>query len=1694
MALSGRELLLIVRAQNQASQALRRVAGDMQKLGSIRDMHYRQNQLAINQSNIMRQRQRALNELQSIENTNGARNIAMQKRKITNRAQELAAMNSLQRAQIRAAAMDRRGVTGPARTMAGRDVERYTHQLNAAKVAATQLAAAEGQMAQRASILRSEIATANQRLAQNALQMREIDKAIRVQRWEKLRTGASIATHFGRVMQMAGLVAAAGVAILAHSAAQFNTEATLVATQTGKIGSGFTRIAANSKFLQTALLGVMAQSTATRQEITQAAYDIYSSLNISLGGGVKLLKTFSKASIAGMTPLNDVTQAGITVMNDFGIKVDQMPKIMQRMFAAVRFGRMTFAEFVGTMSQTVPAFAAAGQSFDTLAGAMAFLTRRMPNVRMAGTALARMMEIMGRKEFVQGAKEFGVRITDVHNRLLPLPQVIDRLIKRFPKLKTGGTFLQNFFKMITAGKDQKGGLTGTIQARRAFTFLVLGQKAYHDIAGKTINDNNEFSRSFAAMSQTAGVKWAIFMNRLKAFAITLGAAMLPALLKLSEPLQKAVDWFTHLDKAQRDTFSKYAVYVAAILLVGGSIISVGGMILSFIAILGKLGIAGTGLTVGILAVVAAVKILRGEWQSLGDVADSFSSTMLGSVQGFVAMSALITVAALRMRKAITGLSLTMGLAGAGAGGAGGGMFRGIGKALGLGATAAGVARLEGAGRLSAGLKGAAFAAAALPGPLKIAAGAIGLAAAAAGLWKLHMQGVAEHSARIERFNQMVQNVGAAPVVQARRLGGLGLDVRDVLKQKLAVADLNAQIKTLRGSIASASAADRPSLQRELMGLTLQRADAVDVLRSSNERANSSFNAMSGFINRQVNLFQTLGNAHKNLTRERAQLQQTYQRMLENPTAALAYTNTINRLRSGISNLQGEIRQLGPAANRNAGILQTQFTRVVRSLQEIGQLPKKVSATSIQALIGTAIKRGRMLTLPEMRAVIKAVADPSSLRKMPQDIQAAVRKAKVTIKIQTDTAAARKAAPNFKKIFGNILPALKIAPKVDAKATSGTRGKIASVFKKTIIQRVIVPLQPGQAQAVALGASIAAGIASGINSGIPAVAAAGAAAVNAAIAAAHAAAGKPKSPSPRTRDEIGIPLGQGITAGILSQLGLIEKSSRLAVDAFNGPWLTSDKFTRAKKKVHVHVRDIIKDLQMQVAQMRLFNNSLERLAARGVPLALLDQLSQLGVEGAKNIAKLAGATDAQLRKYVRIWRQAMHEIRRSTRSNFDTIVSDLHNMMDQAAHTLLDKWNEIRDGLKSVWGDIFSGFDDKIGEGFKNAMDTWQNNMDDLLKQVDDLNQQLLDIQEQTRQKMNDEFGQLFQGAFLASDQVQTKLQWGQILNIDDLTRDLQSQLDAFNSWRGDLANLAGKVPADMLKELMDLGPSAAGMIKALANSSGPELQNYVNLWLEKQKIIKAAMGDTLPDKEEFRKQIDELLKQINNLFKQINDLKNNKPQPLTPQDLIDKLQKDAFDQIVSNDLIRQLRKKGLPAELLSQLAQMGPDALPMLIAFNNMTKEQLAAYIKSWQEMQNNITKETKGLMNDQIALWKQHGADIAAGIIAGVMSEQEALLKFFRKLFMNLLKEARKETKANSPSLVFKALGSDMVSGLAQGLAEAADLRMPIPGMGNAYMNGGGYNRRNPAPIAMTVNAHQNESLMSTMERASFRLRHRPV
>ena len=332
MALSARELLLIVRAQNYASGALRRVSRDVGQMGRTRrDVQLRTRQLENNVANARATRQLVLNELQSVSvgkrridaqnAVNRAKNAEVQawtrhesivdrvnrtQDQINRKQNELNRMTRVMNVQA-SRAQTARGLETAARAAGGAPIRRgmslresaqeilntrkEIENLNASMVTQEQslrnaaaalpaytsgLRKAESAVVEldaREAYLTNQRLPAVSRAVQNSIGVLEnFRENVKKIPWENFGTGARIVEHAGRVLQLFGLAAVAAVGYAAHSFAQLQTQAGLAATQSSNTLRG---IAADTQRFSNIVIRELGKSTASMEDMTKSIYDIF---------------------------------------------------------------------------------------------------------------------------------------------------------------------------------------------------------------------------------------------------------------------------------------------------------------------------------------------------------------------------------------------------------------------------------------------------------------------------------------------------------------------------------------------------------------------------------------------------------------------------------------------------------------------------------------------------------------------------------------------------------------------------------------------------------------------------------------------------------------------------------------------------------------------------------------------------------------------------------------------------------------------------------------------------------------------------------------------------------------------------------------------------------------------------------------------------------------------------------------------------------------------------------------------------------------------------------------------------------------------------------------------------------------------------------------------------------------------------
>lgn len=638
MAVSAREILLIFRAQNYASQAIKRVGADVGGISRATQLSNQRQQLQVNRNRLLTSRNIAANELASLQT--GSRRQALDIRRASLASQYEATITrtqSIEKARLalqadqienqqrianiasaqargqdfvgtglgrmtsteamKAAKFDQQALATQAGVL-NRQLEAQTAALAKLEASFQKLDADEAAFQQRQAVLTQEINNTTRALELNNAKMAQNARAINMLKFENFASGAAKVEHAGRVIQMFGLVTGAAMGYAADQAAKFNTQAVIAATQSTAPGRNtVAQVQKNAAFIQNQIQSLLTKgrTTASSQELTQGAYDIYSGLTLSpnqktaLQQGMDILRQFNRVLTAnyGMVTFNQVTQAGITLMNDFGVSVKQLPSALNTMQAAVRYGRMNMEQFLSTFNQAAPASKAAHYSFQQMASSIAFLSRKFPSVTMAATGYARLLEILSRN--ADKFNKAGYQITNkAGTQLLPLNDIIANILRKNPQLAQGGTQLQNFFKQIT-------GQTGYIQSRRVFTFLAQDLGGYQRMVRNVTSDQNELNKSIAAAQKSPGVRWAEFVQQLHGIVLELGTGAIPAFKAFAAPIEAAIRWFDNLNPRTQKFIGYMTAMVGIGALVGGSFLAIAGGIARIGAVLAST-VGAKGLT------------------------------------------------------------------------------------------------------------------------------------------------------------------------------------------------------------------------------------------------------------------------------------------------------------------------------------------------------------------------------------------------------------------------------------------------------------------------------------------------------------------------------------------------------------------------------------------------------------------------------------------------------------------------------------------------------------------------------------------------------------------------------------------------------------------------------------------------------------------------------------------------------------------------------------------------------------------------------------------------------------------------------------------------------------------------------------------------------------------------------------------
>ncbi|WP_420768760.1 phage tail tape measure protein [Parageobacillus thermoglucosidasius] len=229
----------------------------------------------------------------------------------------------------------------------------------------------------------------------------------------------------------------------------------------------------------------------------------------------------------------------------------------------------------------------------------------------------------------------------------------------------------------------------------------------------------------------------------------------------------------------------------------------------------------------------------------------------------------------------------------------------------------------------------------------------------------------------------------------------------------------------------------------------------------------------------------------------------------------------------------------------------------------------------------------------------------------------------------------------------------------------------------------------------------------------------------------------------------------------------------------------------------------------------------------------------------------------------------------------------------------------------------------------------------------------------------------------------------EIKRKDDVTgqgllKNLSDQVSAFKDWQANIASLAARgIDEGLLQELRDMGPKAVDEIAALNSLSDEELNQYVQLWREKNALAKAQAVSEL---EGMRLETQAKIQQL---------------------------------RATANAELEQVR-----IEYINKIAQLRAQAAAELEQHKN-----------EWMVKIKEITEGTKSELNLMSASMADIGKNSMQGLIDGLNSMMGPLRKKAQEIADTVRATIQSALDIHSPSRVMMELGKWIPAGLAEGI-----------------------------------------------------------
>jgi TP901 family phage tail tape measure protein len=352
------------------------------------------------------------------------------------------------------------------------------------------------------------------------------DKAAAANEGAAVKSGAAADAGLGKY-KTALVGIGVGAAVAVDGAVKYQAETTRLVTSAGES-------AANLDKVRQGMLALSSQTDESTAQLSSGMY-LVESAGFHGAQGLEVLKASAQGAKDEGAELSTVANGVTDALTDFHEPASQAATVTSQLIAGVSHGKTTFEEFSGSMSTILPLASSMHLSLADVTGVLAEMTAHGMSARQAADDEANAMRELMKPNaaMVKEWSAMGITAADVNKKLSTagLGGTLQWMsgIAQDGAQKIGQSYNQALGKMIGTAAGLQVALMTTGENAKSTN------AAIHDIASASADAQGNVE-GFSTVSQTAAFRLGAAGQATKAMGISLGEALLPAVMAVIGPV------------------------------------------------------------------------------------------------------------------------------------------------------------------------------------------------------------------------------------------------------------------------------------------------------------------------------------------------------------------------------------------------------------------------------------------------------------------------------------------------------------------------------------------------------------------------------------------------------------------------------------------------------------------------------------------------------------------------------------------------------------------------------------------------------------------------------------------------------------------------------------------------------------------------------------------------------------------------------------------------------------------------------------------------------------------------------------------------------------------------------------------------------------------------------------------------------